>query len=54
MTNSTTYSKNTEPALDELLNEHITSLLMARDGVQVGDVVALVEHAKAALRLREE
>ena len=53
MANST-YSKNTEPPLDELLNEHITSLLMARDGVQVGDVVELVEKAKAALRLRGE
>jgi len=45
------YSKNREPTIDELLDEHITSLLMARDGVQRADVVELVENTKTALRL---
>jgi hypothetical protein len=51
---TSTYSKNSEPTLDELLDEDITSLLMARDGVQVADVIELVENAKAALRLRDQ
>jgi len=49
-----TYIKNIEPPLDELINEQITRLLMARDGIQVGDVVELIQNAKAALRLREK
>ena len=48
------FSKNCEPTIDELLNDPIAFLLMARDGVQVADVVELAENAKASLRLRDE
>jgi hypothetical protein len=48
------FRKNCEPTLAELLQDPIACLLMARDGVQVADVVELAENAKAILRLRDE
>jgi hypothetical protein len=48
-----TFCKNCEPTIDELLKDPIAGLLMARDGVQVADVVALAENVKATLGLRE-
>ena len=48
------FCKNCEPTIEELLKDPITGLLMARDGVQVADVIELAENAKATLRLRHE
>lgn len=38
--------QNAEPSIAELLNDPIAHLLMARDGVRVRDVVAIVERAR--------
>ena len=48
------FGKNCEPTIDELLNDHIAGLLMARDGIGVADVRQVLENTKAALRLRDE
>ena len=42
-----------EPTLDEMLAEPIVQLLMAVDGVQSADVVALLGEARERLRLPE-
>jgi hypothetical protein len=36
------YTRNEEPSLDEILNEPIIRLLMARDGVEVKTLRALL------------
>jgi hypothetical protein len=52
----TRYCRNEEPTIAELLNDPVAHLLMARDGIQVRDVVAIVERAKdsrdAAIRAK--
>ena len=48
------FCKNCEPTIDELLKDPIAGLLMARDRVQVADVVELTESVKAILRLRDK
>ena len=44
------YDANKEPKLDELLNDHIASLLMARDGVSVADVHRIVDETLSRFR----
>lgn len=44
------YCKNREPPLDELLNDPIVRLLMARDGLSAQDVDAYVDIARRRLR----
>jgi hypothetical protein len=44
------YSGNIEPAIDELLRDPIAHLLMARDGIDASEILAVVERAGAALR----
>jgi hypothetical protein len=48
------YTGNREPAVDELLNDEIASLLMRRDGIEVTAVRQVVEETKAAIRSRED
>ena len=43
------YSGNREPTIDELLDDEIAALLMARDGVEPSDIFTVVEAAKIAL-----
>jgi hypothetical protein len=43
----------TEPTVEELLNDPIARLLMARDGLQPEAVWACVTHARRALKVRE-
>jgi hypothetical protein len=43
-----TYTHNEEPSLEELLNEPIIRLLMARDGIEVETVRALLIAVAAA------
>jgi len=42
-----------EPTLDEMLAEPVVQLMMTVDGVQRGDVVALLCQARQRLRLPE-
>lgn len=44
------YCKNREPPLDELLNDPIVRLVMARDGLSAEDVGAYVDIARRRLR----
>jgi len=44
------FRPNAEPSIGELLTDPIGRLLMARDGVKVSDVLAVVDRARAALR----
>jgi hypothetical protein len=48
------YVKNTEPTVDELLADPITHQLMSRDGVETGEVLAVVERAKESIRRNRE
>jgi hypothetical protein len=48
------YSRNHEPSLDELLNDPITRLLMARDRLQPEVAWEAVEDARRKLRARDE
>ena len=43
------YRHNTEPTVEELQNDPIAHLLMARDGLQPEHVWALVNHARQRL-----
>ena len=47
------YCKNREPPLDELLNDPIVRLVMARDGLSAEDVGAYVDIARRRLRERQ-
>ena len=47
------YLRNAEPPLEELLNDPIAHLLMARDGLQSEQVWAYVKDATRRLRDRE-
>jgi hypothetical protein len=40
------YCANLEPSIEELLNDHIAALLMRRDGVRPGEVIAVMEAAR--------
>jgi hypothetical protein len=44
------YCKNREPPLDELLNDPIVRLVMARDGLSADDVGAYVDIARRRMR----
>lgn len=46
------FSANDEPTVEELLADPIASLLMARDGVQPREVLAIIDRARTALRQR--
>ena len=45
---------NDEPSVEELLDDKISRLLRARDGVRVIDVVRVMDEAKAAIARRDE
>lgn len=47
-----TFVKNVEPSVEELLADPIAHLLMARDGLQTADVLAVVDQARIKLRQR--
>jgi hypothetical protein len=44
------FVKNTEPTVEELFADPIMHLILNRDGLQEGDVRAVVERAKDTLR----
>ena len=44
------FVKNTEPTVAELLADPIMRLILNRDGLQEGDVLAVVERARETLR----
>ena len=46
------YFGNREPPLDELFDDPIVRLLMARDGLPPGEARACVERVRASLRER--
>jgi hypothetical protein len=48
------YVKNTEPTVDELLADPITHLVMSRDGVKPGEVLAAIERARETMRRNHE
>ena len=48
------YIRNAEPTVEELLNDPIAHLLMARDGIEPEQVWAYVKDARRKLRDREE
>jgi len=47
------YIRNAEPTVEELLNDPIAHLLMARDGIEPEQVWAHVNDARRKLRDRE-
>ncbi|HEV2552099.1 MAG TPA: hypothetical protein VGU20_32625 [Stellaceae bacterium] len=47
------YFGNREPPLDEVFDDPIVRLLMARDGLPPDEARACVERARAALRERD-
>jgi len=46
------FVKNVEPSVEELLADPIAHLLMARDGLQTADVLAVVDQARKTLHQR--
>ncbi len=48
------YIRNDEPTVDELLNDEVMRLLMARDGLSDQAVRALVRDVQRRLRARRE
>ena len=48
------YCGNAEPTIDELLDDHIVRLLMARDLLTADEVRACVEATRQRLRARRE
>ncbi len=48
------YFGNREPPLEEVLDDPIVRLLMARDGLPLDEARAYVERVRAALRARGE
>jgi hypothetical protein len=48
------YVKNAEPTVDELLADPITHLVMSRDGVEPGEVLAAIERARETMRRNHE
>jgi len=46
------FRANDEPTVEELLADPIASLLMARDGVQSHEVLAIIDRTRTALRRR--
>ncbi len=46
------FSANKEPTVEELLADPIASLLLARDGVQPREVLAIIEQVRTVLRQR--
>ena len=46
------FNANDEPTVEELLADPIASLLMARDGVQPREVLAIIDRARTAQKER--